>query len=119
MKRLIGSVVAATLIAGIGVVAAPVAHAAYYEDGISWYWIKNPKCPYGSRCSQIKVKASRTSCPEGLYVEVNFLDARGNIVDYANDVVGSLQRGQKAILTFTSYNNSIKTTSAPTKINCY
>lgn len=103
--------------AGIGI--APPAQAANYQDGISWYWIKKPRCSYGSSCSQIKVKATGTSCPDGLYVEVNFLDRSGTIVDYSNDLVSSLARGQSAILTFTTYEDSVRRTSAPTEMICY
>lgn len=119
MKRMLGGVIAAGLIAGAGIVVVPAANAANYQDGLSWYWIKNPRCPYGSSCSQMKVKASRTSCPDGLYVEVNFMDRRGNIIDFSNDVVGSLMRGETAILTFTSYDRSVRQTSAPTEMNCH
>ncbi len=101
--------------AGIGV-AAPV-QAAYYQDGISWYWIKNPRCGY-SGCWQIKVKASKTSCPDGLFVTLDELNSSGDIVGNPIDSVSSLLRGQTAIMTLRSTYDG-RSTGRLSEINCY
>jgi hypothetical protein len=108
----------------LGLVASPASAsvpsaqpAANRYGGISWYWIQNPSCGYFD-CYKMKVKASRTSCPGGLYVELNEYDRRGNIVDYTNAVVGSLRRGETAILTFNS-TNPAAVSARLSEMSCY
>lgn len=40
----------------------------------------------------------RDGCPNGLYVEVNFEDGNGTIVDYGNDYIAQLLPGDKALV---------------------
>ena len=47
-------------------------------------WAYNVKC--------------RDGCPSGLYVEVNFNDSNGTIVDYGNDYIARLMPGEKALV---------------------
>jgi len=68
------------------------------EDGIGYRWIGKPDCDLVS-CYQIEVKALRKGCPEGLYVEIDLLDSKGTVIGYSNDVLGSLQLGERGLLT--------------------
>lgn len=97
-------------------VAVP-AHAANYTDGISWFWIKNPRCGYFD-CWQMKVKASRVSCPGGLFITLDELNSRGDIVGNPIDSVSSLRRGQTAILTFDSLYDG-RSSGRISEINCF
>lgn len=94
-----------------------VTPSANRYQGISWYWIKNPRCGYFD-CYQMKVKASSVSCPDGLYVELNEFNRSGDIVDYTNDMVSSLYRGDTAILTFNSTSDSA-VSARLSKMSCY
>lgn len=116
MKRITALLTGLVLALG-GVIVAPAAHAANYQDGISWYWIKNPRCGYLA-CWQIKVKASRTSCPGGLFVTLDEENEDGDIVDNPIDSVNSLRRGQTAILTFHSLYDG-ESTGSVSEINCF
>lgn len=103
---------------GLGLVGvAPPAQAANNWDGIAWYWIKNPRCGYLA-CWQIKVKASRVSCPEGLFVTLDEKNRSGDIVGNPIDSVNSLRRGQTAILTFYSTFEGASTGSV-SEMNCF
>jgi len=117
MRRKIVFAITALAVAFGPILTASPASAANMYDGIAWYWIKNPKCGYSS-CWQIKVKASRTSCPDGLYVTLKEKDSRGNIVGEPIDSVNSLYRGETAILTFRSYYSG-RSTGSVDEMNCY
>ena len=53
-----------------------------------------------------------------LYVEVNFLDSSGSIVDWSNDTASSLSAGQIARLEFDTWEDNADQTEV-TKITCY
>jgi hypothetical protein len=115
-KKFFGLVTILALMFAPIATSAP-AFAANKTDGISWYWIKNPKCGYSS-CWQMKVKASSTSCPNGLFVTLKEKDSRGNIVGSPIDSVGSLYMGERAILTFRSYYSG-RSTGSVDEFSCY
>ena len=115
--KIIATAVATGVLIGAGIgIAAPV-QAANYTDGISWYWIKNPRCGYFS-CWQMKVKASRTSCPDGLFITLDELNSSGDIIGNPIDSVSSLRRGQTAILTFTSTYDG-RSSGRLSEVNCF
>lgn len=98
--------------------ASPVAKAdpRSSQDGIFFEWVEDPECDYG-KCTQILLEAVDGACPNGLYVEVNLLDANDIIVGYTNDVLSSLPRGQRGKMTFETYDDSVKKMEI-TEFNC-
>ena len=108
---------AAVMMTAFGLFVTPTAQAANHYHGISWYWIQHPHCGYFD-CYQMKVKASSTECPDGLYVELNEYNRSGDIVGYTNDIVSSLGYGETAILTFDSIEDSA-VSARLSKMNCY
>jgi hypothetical protein len=85
-------------------------------NGVEWDWTQNPRCDYGS-CFGITVTPLSQSCPNGLYAEINLINADGVVVDYSNDLVGSLGQGQTAELTFQVSDDATKKAQL-TKIDC-
>ncbi len=77
------------------------------DGNMSYKWVKNPSCSYGS-CVQMRVQAKQ-GCSSGVYVEVNWLDGSGAVVDWSNDLVPALAPSQKAVLTFTTFEDRAKT----------
>ncbi|CAB4969351.1 MAG: hypothetical protein F2840_15945 [Actinobacteria bacterium] len=76
-------------------------------NGIAYKWAKNPDCDYFS-CFGMTIRAESVSCSDGVYAEVNLLDADGTVVGYSNDTVGSLSQGQKAKLIFNVTEKGVK-----------
>lgn len=75
---------------------------AEQAERVTWEWVDKPSCSEGTRCWQIEV-TSEAGCPNGLYAELNILDADGVVVDYTNDSLGRLGPGGTALLTFEHY----------------
>jgi hypothetical protein len=118
MRKYVAIVVSLVVAATVGMFAAPAAQAANYYRGISWYWLSNPDCGWYDTCYGMKVKASRVSCPDGLYVTLNEYDDSGNIVGDTIDSVDSLYRGDTAILIFPSLENSA-TEAGLSRMRCF
>lgn len=59
-------------------------------------------CSYGASCASFAI-VSEVSCPNTLYVEVNFYDSSGAVVDWSNDTAQALRAGQIARLAANSY----------------
>ena len=87
--------------------APSTGYALPVMDGIAYKWAENPDCDYFD-CFGMTIRADTVSCPGGVYAEINLLDADGTVVDYGNDLVGSLVQGQKAKLIFNVTENSVK-----------
>jgi hypothetical protein len=63
---------------------------------------------------------SKTSCPNQLYVEANFMDSSGAVEAWTNDTVHALQSGKIAYITLISYSVSGGGgTVEITKVDCY
>ena len=75
-----------------------------YADGLTaWDWTDR-NCSYNyARCSHMDVIAA-LQC-SSLYVEVNFLDSSGSVVDWSNDTARNLRAGQTAKLEFVSFDD--------------
>lgn len=56
-------------------------------------------CKYHSRCSVMKVYAYQ-DCPNGVYAEVNIVDANGTVVGWTNDTLSALREGDYGVLVF-------------------
>jgi hypothetical protein len=74
-------------------------------------------CSYYDSCVNVVVY-SEYGCPSGLYVEANILDSSGTVVDYANDMLGSLGADQKARLILGAMSSAGSTYSLE-EIACY
>jgi len=61
---------------------------------------------------------TQNGCPNSLYVELSLEDAAGTAVGYTNDVAGSVAAGQKARLTFDSFEKSA-TKAKLSQVTCY
>ena len=80
----------------------PATEYEAYNDDLSYKWIPNNRCGYSSgRCWGIRVM-SKNGCPNGLYAEVNIVNGN-EVVDYANDSLGSLSPGYVAKLDFFTF----------------
>jgi len=103
----------------------------YLADQVPWYpegynqWAEDPtlawqwssgSCYLGDSCWHIKV-VSQTGC-SSLYGEINIFDSYDNVIDYTNDLVGSLGSYQTAVMEFSTYND-FADTGRLTKLNCY
>jgi len=86
------------------------------DSSVAWKWYKGAACNLGDSCWHVKVITS-TGC-SSLYAEINIMDSSGNVIDYTNDVVGSLSAYSTAILEFSTYND-YASTGRVTKISCY
>lgn len=79
------------------------------QDGIAYKWVRGG----GSDCYSCSYWTmdviARDGCPSGLYVELNIKDRSGTIIDWTNDTVPSLRSGDKARLTFETYNDRAET----------
>lgn len=89
----------------------PVGFKASFEGAIAWKWVDRYEDCYSCRYSHVEV-ISKEGCLGGLYAEVNFLH-NGKAIDWTNDSVPRLSAGQRAILTFRSYNDNADQTEAP------
>jgi hypothetical protein len=73
-------------------------------------------CDAGTICVQVYGQA-KTGCTDSMYVEVNFLDTSGNIVDYGNDITSVVPARTNTLLTFTSLNMASDTYKI-SKVTC-
>ena len=101
---------------------APWFPRGFFElsDEVAGKWIKGAKDPCGSgpRCWFWTLDVvSKDGCPDGLYVNVNFLN-NGTVVDDSIDSVNSLRAGQKARFQFWTYDRSVDEIE-PTSTSCF
>jgi hypothetical protein len=71
-------------------------------------WVQGAEDPCGSAACTFSTMniVSQSACPGGVYVEVNFLDSSGTVIDWSNDVVPALDEGQVAQLQFSSFESA-------------
>ena len=86
------------------------------DDNVAWRWVDDPNCD-NYDCWQINV-ISRSGCPDGLYVEMNLFDNSDVVIDYTNDSLGSLPKGQVAVLTLEDIEGN-SASGRIEEINCY
>lgn len=96
----------------------PPAGFTRYDAGTGYRWIEPAAgdC-IGDKCWAMEV-VTRAGCPTSLYVELSLVDSSGTAVGYTNDVAGAVSAGQKARLTFDSFEASARTARL-TQLNCY
>jgi len=89
-----------------------------YDAGAGYRWIE----PGAGDCISDKCWAmevvTRAGCPNSLYVELSLVDSSGTAVGYTNDVAGVVAAGQKARLTFDSFEPSAHEARL-TELTCY
>ncbi len=103
---------------------ALAANAPWYPRGFTasadgttaWKWADRSCSYYSGRCNHIDVVSS-TGC-SSLYVEVNFLDSGGSVVDWSNDTARGLAAGQTAKLEFVTFSESVSSAQL-VDISCY
>lgn len=93
----------------------------FYSSGVCFRWLESndPRrdCGYSrGKCSVMEV--SPTYGCQTLYVEANFVDSSGTIVDYSNDVVKGVGAEGSALVKFVSFDKSAESVQ-PTKFSCY
>jgi hypothetical protein len=86
------------------------------DPSLAWKWDRGSYCNLGDSCWHAKV-ISLAGC-SGLYAEINIMDTSGNVIDYTNDLAGSLSPYSTAVLEFSTYND-YASTGRLTKLNCY
>jgi len=88
-----------------------------YDDNVAYRFRSRGEinCGYRDSCWQMEL-VSKTGC-NSLYVELTRLGPSGENVGFTNDTTSNLQPGQKAILTFSSFDDD--KTAKLSKINCY
>ena len=82
----------------------PKGYDEYYGDeSLAWKWTEE-SCGYSSGyCWTMRV-VSRDGCYNGLYGEIN-IEKNGVVIDYTNDVIGSLGAGKTAKLSFVHFDS--------------
>lgn len=88
-----------------------------YVDGLTaWKWVDR-SCSYSTAsCNHIDVVAA-SGC-NNLYVEVNYLDSSGSVVDWSNDTANNLGPGQTAKLEFVTFEDQASSATL-SEISCY
>ncbi len=88
-----------------------------YNDNVAYKFRDKGEisCGYRDSCWQMEL-VSKKGC-NSLYVELTRLGPAGENVGYTNDTTSNLEPNQKAILTFSSFDDD--KTARLSKINCY
>jgi hypothetical protein len=86
------------------------------RNGISYWWSATQPCD-GTTCFAMTIRAEAQPCPNGVYVEINLLDANGTVVGYSNDIVGALAVGQEARVEFTATEEGV-TSAVVNQMSC-
>jgi hypothetical protein len=80
------------------------------DDSLAWKWT-DESCGYSSGyCWTMRV-TSKDGCYSGLYGEIN-IEKNDVVIDYTNDVIGSLGAGDTAKLSFVHFGSGQGTLSA-------
>lgn len=61
---------------------------------------------------------SRDDCPSGLYVEANFVDAAGRVVDWSNDSIPQLKAFQPGLIEIFTYDDTPGLTISIANVRC-
>ncbi len=90
---------------------------AYGGNGLATKWITPTACAAQGPCIIVEVYAYE-DCTDGVYVEVNGVDEKRVVVDYASGTLPRLARGQTGRMELAFTNNSVKRIE-PTRAGCY
>lgn len=86
-----------------------------YDDNVAYKFLDGGDCGYKDSCWRMEL-VSKKGC-SSLYVELTRLGPNGENVGYTNDTTSNLLPNEKAVLTFSSYDDD--KTARLSKINCY
>ena len=86
-----------------------------YNDNVAYKFLKGGDCGYKDSCWRMEL-VSKKGC-SSLYVELTRLGVNGENVGYTNDTTNNLLPNEKAVLTFSSYDED--KSARLSKINCY
>lgn len=89
-----------------------------WDGSRAYQWTTDSTSSDCSGCTYSTMDVTTNVSCTDLYVEVNFLDDAGNVVDWGNDTAPALSAGQTAKLEFDSYDDSAASTEV-TDISCY
>ena len=89
-----------------------------WDGSRAYQWTTDSTSSDCSGCTYSTMDVTTNVSCTDLYVEVNFLDDAGNVVDWGNDTAPALSAGQTAKLEFDSYEASAASTEV-TDISCY
>ena len=94
----------------------PAGYSAY-DDNVAYKFRDSSEieCGYRGSCWQLEL-ISKNGC-DNLYVELTRLGPSGENVGFTNDTTSNLLPKQKAVLTFSSFDDD--KTARLSKINCY
>jgi hypothetical protein len=94
----------------------PAGYSAY-DDNVAYKFRESGQveCGYRNSCYQLEL-VSKNGC-NNLYVELTRLGSSGENVGFTNDTTSNLLPKQKAVLTFSSFDDD--KTARVSKINCY
>jgi hypothetical protein len=87
------------------------------DSGIALRWVDKPKCPAYTSCVQALV-IPRDGCANNLYVELSLEDKGGAVVGYTNELLGAIDPGQRARMTFELYQQDVASVEF-SEVNCY
>lgn len=77
-----------------------------FSPGLATKWVDNPNVDcYSCTYWQLDI-VTLDGCPNGLYAEMNILNSNGTVIDWTNDSLPLLSVGDKARLTFETYNDA-------------
>lgn len=89
-----------------------------YDGEVAYKWTTSTTDSDCSDCTYSTMDVvSQYGC-DSLYVEVNFLDSSGSVVDWSNDTASYLSAGQTAKLEFDTYEDNADQTEI-TDVSCY
>jgi hypothetical protein len=86
-----------------------------YDANVAYKFLDGGDCGYRDSCWRMEL-VSKKGC-SSLYVELTRLGPNGENVGYTNDTTSNLLPNEKAVLTFSSYEDD--RTARLSKINCY
>lgn len=89
-----------------------------YDGEVAYKWTTSTTDSDCSGCTYSTMDVTALYGCDSLYVEVNFLDSTGSIVDWSNDTVSSLSAGQTARLEFDTWEDYADQTEI-TDVSCY
>jgi len=90
-----------------------------WDNSMAFRYVKGVNCSYSSAdaCAHIEIY-SRYGCSNSVYVEVAFYDDNGTQVDWSNDTTSRVGIGEKALLEFVSFDDSVSRVKI-TEIYCH
>lgn len=78
-----------------------------FDPDFAYEFEDDPECSTSLvSCFGVRV-ASRSTCPTSIYVELQLLNARGDVVGFTNDLLPPLESGQVGLAQLETFDESI------------